>query len=128
MVRELGLIDIPEIAEFIARWEIDPTIKIRLMMYDPRTKILTNEDRDIYYLLIAKTDTVAVQHIYTLPEARGKKMFQFIRDIRVWVKDNTNLRFVFNYTDDIKVKRIMPYFGSEYLGDVRGQAVYRTEV
>lgn len=128
MVESLGIIDIPEIAKFISNWEIDPTVTIRRIMSDSRSHILRNKDKDIYYLLQAKSNRVAIQHIYVAPGARGKKMFRFIDEVKQWGKENTEFRFIFNYTNDDRVKRIMPLLGGKYLGDLGADSIYRVEI
>ena len=128
MVMVCTLLNLWEIKEFISEWDGEQLLQVRNVLLDPRSFILSNRDKTIYYILIAKSDIVAVQHIYVAKGSRGKQMFKWIKEVQKWGKDNTKFRFVFNYTTDYRVKMIMKYFGSKHIGVYKGHDVYRTEV
>ena len=128
MVKVCKLTDLAEIESFVSEWEGDIIVTIRKFLVHPDCYVLSSRDKSIYFFLEAKCKRSAIMHIYCAKESRGMKMFRFIKEVKEWGLENTDFQFVFNYTNDHRVKFIMKYLGSKRIGEYRGQTVYKQVV
>ncbi len=80
-------------------------------------------------LLVERMTTkTAKLHLYVSPESRGRKVFNFIDEVWIEVR-KTPIKYVFNYTKDLRVMLLMGHQKrSKRLGVRKGYTIYRTEV
>jgi len=123
-----GIVDIPVIARCISKYEPDASVVLRKILMWPNSIILTSEDYEFILVIEAQSSLVGTMHFYVKPKARGKKALEFIKDCKRWGKENTSFKYMFNFTNDRKLKLMMPYFGAKRVGEIKGKTVYRTEV
>ena len=119
------ILDLADINKFISKWEGDQLELLRNYFVVSNCYILSSKDKSIYFLLEAKSKQSAVMHIYVAKESRGLKMFRFIKEVKEWGYNSTGFRYIFNYTDDHRVKLLMRKLGSKNIGEYKGYTVYK---
>jgi len=125
MVERCNLTHLAEINAFMSEWEGENLVRIRGLLKDPLSHILSHRDKSIYFILEAKSPKVAAIHLYCDKASRGKKMVDFINEAREWIKSSTDFKFIFNYTEDFQARMIMKCCGSKDIGVYRGSTVFK---
>lgn len=101
---------------------------IRDILIDNKSYVLSLKDKSVMVILDRVSEDIAELHVYAVKEARGKRLVAFIEEVRVFLKDNTDIKTVLNATKDRKVKLLMGVFGSKRVGEHDGFTIYRSEV
>jgi hypothetical protein len=128
MVKICNISDLSEVNKFINRWDKNCVVRLRNILIEPHSFVISDEDQSMYLLIEARSPRVAIIHMYCDKQSRGKKMIKFIKEVKEWVRDNTELEFFFNYTKDKKAKFIMNYTGSKSIGIYRGFTVFKQTI
>ena len=128
MVIEYDILSISEINSFISRHTgEDHLLHIRNILVSGGI-ILSSRDKKVFLLVETSGRYIGKGHIYTSPEVRGKKVVTFIRETQEWGRDHTDLKYIFNYTHDMKVQMLMQYIGAKRIGEYKGHVVFRQEI
>lgn len=131
MIVRHSLLSLWDINQFINSFG-SPTVEtikpLRDILVDEYSYVLSLKDKPMYLILERRSRYTANLHVYFSKEVRGKQAVEFIKEVNKFIK-KTDLRFVFNYTNDRRVKLFMGCFdNSKHIGTYKCHSVYRTEV
>jgi hypothetical protein len=131
MIVRHSLLDLWDINEFISslgRPAVRTMKPLRDILIDKFSYVLSLEDKPIVLILERRSKLTANLHLYCGKESRGREVVEFIKDVNKYVK-KTDLKYVFNYTNDRRVKMLMGCFdNSKHIGTYKCYSVYRSEV
>ena len=131
MILRHSILDLWELNEFIEPLNkgIENTRKsLGDILVDKYSYVLSLKDKPMIVVIERRSRYTANLHVYFGKETRGKQAVDFIKDVNEYLK-GTDIRFVFNFTEDRKVKLFMGCFAnSKHIGNYKGYSVYKTIV
>lgn len=131
MITRHTILDLWELSEFITSLgenTADTRSSLGDILVDKYSYVLSLKDKPMVVILERRSKYTANLHVYFAKETRGRQAVNFIKDVNEYLK-STDIRFVFNFTTDRKVKLFMGCFAnSKHIGSLRGYSVYKTEV
>ncbi len=133
-IEPLGILSIPEVNTFLKSFtnEETHTVELRNILATGGI-ILASRDITTGNLLVClvvelRGTHIGIGHIYSTKEYRGKLLVNFLKQCQQWGRENTELKYIFNYTCDRKVKLLMKYIGASPLGIYRNHTVFRQTI
>ena len=128
MIIRDNILTLWEVSTFIDTFGCDLEGHLRDILLDKNSFVYSNEERSITILIERLTMKTARVHIYASPGSRGRTVLNFVDEVWVEIR-KTPIKYVFNYTKDLRVMFLMGSTKrSRRLGVRKGNTIYRTEV